>query len=139
MTKKPTNKTSKNEDTRPIILVVDDVLSILKSVELALKDIGDVHLLSKAEDVMEFLRNNKADIILLDYLMPVLTGFDLIPIIRGSLNHKNTPVIILSSESNIQNVKEAISLGASDYILKPFNPDELKEKVAKHLGIKLTT
>ncbi|MDR2543004.1 MAG: response regulator [Treponema sp.] len=132
MKRKPSGIT---DITRPNILAVDDVPSVLKSIELALKDTFNVHALSKSEDVMDFLRDNKPDLILLDNLMPVLTGFDLIPLIRVSPVHKNTPIVIVTTESRIEYVREAISLGATDYVLKPFEPKELRDKVAKHLGL----
>jgi DNA-binding response OmpR family regulator len=65
--------------------------------------------------------------------MPVLSGVDLIPIIRSFEEHKDTPIVFLTSESSIDNVSAAIALGACDFILKPFAADKLREKIAKHI------
>jgi len=124
---------SAEEDTRPRILAVDDVVSILKSIKTALRENYFVHTISKPEAVLDFLQLRKPDLILLDYLMPVYNGFELIPKIRELSEHKNTPIIMLTSEGTMTNIKEAISLGACDFIVKPFKDNELNEKVAKHL------
>jgi two-component system chemotaxis response regulator CheY len=67
--------------------------------------------------------------------MPVLNGFTLIPMIREIPNHKETPIIIITTEGTIDHVNEAMSRGASDFIVKPFKPKELNDKVAKHIMI----
>jgi DNA-binding response OmpR family regulator len=66
-------------------------------------------------------------------MMPDINGFELIPIIRSYAEHKDTPVIFLTSIGTIDNVTAAIALGASDFIVKPFNPESLREKVSKHI------
>jgi len=130
-------ESSQNEEdgNKPIILVVDDVSSMLRAIQYALQDRYKVYMLSKSEDVVDFLRNRRPDLFLLDYLMPELSGFDLIPIIRALPQHEDTPIIIITTEGTLDHVHEAMSLGASDFIVKPFKPKELVEKVARHLRI----
>ena len=122
-------------DNKPNILVVDDVSSMLRAIQYALHDRYKVYVLSKSEDVIDFLHNKKPDLFLLDYLMPVLNGFDLISIIRAMPEHKETPIIIITTEGTLSHVNEAMSLGASDFIVKPFKTKELNDKVSKHLRI----
>jgi putative two-component system response regulator len=122
-------------DSKPGVLIVDDVSSMLRAMQYALHDRYKVYVLSKSEDVMDFLRNKIPDLILLDYVMPVLNGFDLIPMIRALPEHKDTPIIIITTEGTQEHVNEAISLGASDFMVKPFKPQELNNKVAKHIRI----
>jgi len=125
-----------DEDSgKPCILVVDDVSSMLRAIQYALHDRYKVFILSKSEDVMDFLRNKKPELIILDYLMPVLNGFDLIPLIRALPDYKDTPIIIITTEGTVDHLNEAMSLGASDFIVKPFKPKELNDKVSKHLRI----
>ena len=124
-----------NEDNKPAVLVVDDVSSMLRATQYALRDRYKVYTLSKSKDVMDFLRNNKPDLILLDYVMPGLNGFDLIPMIQKLPEHKDTPIIIMTSEGTLEHVNEAIILGASDFIVKPFKQLELNHKVAKHIRV----
>jgi PleD family two-component response regulator len=126
------NESSAN---KPGVLIVDDVSSMLRAIQYALHDRYNVSALSKSEDAIDFLRNKTPDLIILDYLMPVLNGFDLIPIIREIPNHKDTPIIIITTEGTPEHVSEAILLGASDFIVKPFKPSEVNSKVAKHIRI----
>ena len=83
---------------------------------------------------MDFLRNKKPDLIILDYLMPEINGFDLITLIRGLPDHKKTPIIMITSEGTVSHVSKAMTLGASDFIVKPFKPQELYDKVTKHIA-----
>ncbi|MCL2196490.1 MAG: response regulator [Treponema sp.] len=123
------------DGNKPPVLVVDDVSSMLRAMQYALQDRYKVFILSKSEDVMDFLRTKKPELIVLDYLMPVLNGFDLIPMIRTLPEHKETPIIIITTEGTHDHVSEAMSIGASDFIVKPFKPKELNDKVARHIRI----
>ena len=127
--------TREGSNNKPGVLAVDDVASMLRAIQYALHDRYNVYLLSKPEGVPNFLKAEKPDLILLDYLMPTMSGFDLISIIKTIPEHKDTPIIILTTEGTGEHVKEAINLGASDFIVKPFNPKELNDKVAKHIRI----
>jgi len=124
------------DDGKPRILAVDDMVSSLKAIKTALHNNYKVHTISRPENVIDFLSLKKPDLILLDFLMPILNGFDLIPMIREIPAHKDTPIIMLTSEGTATQIKEAIALGASDFIVKPFKENELNEKVAKHLRVK---
>jgi len=134
---KKDSKASNEEgkSNRPSVLAVDDVVSMLRAIQYALHDSYKVYVLSKSEDVLDFLKTKKPDLILLDYVMPVLNGFDLISIIRTLPDHKHTPIIIITTEGTQEHVNEAISLGASDFIVKPFKSKELNDKVSKHIRI----
>jgi len=123
------------DGNKPHVLVVDDVSSMLRAMQYALQDRYKVFILSKSEDVMDFLRTKKPELIVLDYLMPVLNGFDLIPMIRTLPEHKETPIIIITTEGTHDHVSEAMSIGASDFIVKPFKPKELNDKVGRHIRI----
>ncbi|MCL2265103.1 MAG: response regulator [Treponema sp.] len=120
---------------KPSVLIVDDVSSMLRAMQYALHDRYNVSILSKSEDAIDFLRNKTPELILLDYLMPVINGFELIPIIRNLPEHKDTPIIIITTEGTPEHVNEAMNLGASDFIVKPFKPNELNNKVGKHIRI----
>jgi len=124
-----------NNDRKPGVLVVDDISSMLRATQYTLHEKYKVYTLSKSKDVMDFLRNNKPDLILLDYVMPGLNGFDLIPMIQKLPEHKDTPIIMMTTEGTMEHVNEAITLGACDFIVKPFKPFELSNKVAKHIRV----
>jgi len=125
----------KEDDGRPRVLAVDDVVSILKTIKAALRANYKVHTISRPESVIDFLKMRKPDLILLDYLMPIYNGFELIPMIRKLPGYESTPIIMLTSEGKITQIKEAVSLGACDFIVKPFKENELNEKVAKYIKL----
>jgi len=70
---------------------------------------------------------------LLDFNMPVFSGYDMFLKIRELPEHRQTPIIFLTAEATIDNVTAAINLGANDFVVKPFNPTELREKIAKQI------
>jgi DNA-binding response OmpR family regulator len=113
------------------ILTVDDAPDVLQSIYHVLHNEYKVFTLPNSELLESFLKKVKPDLFLLDYKMPRLSGFDLVPIIRSFKEHKDTPIIFITSEGTIDNLSVAIALGASDYIVKPFDPKVLIEKVAR--------
>ena len=123
------------ERKKPIILTVDDSPDILKTVHAVLQDKYKVYTLSNPEKLTELLQKITPVLFLLDYKMPGLTGFDLIPIIREFEQHKNTPIIFLTSDATVDRITAAIGMGACDYVVKPFKGEMLHEKIAKHLVI----
>jgi len=116
-----------------LVLAVDDSPAILEAVTAVLNNEYNVFKLPKPEMIKNVLKQVNPDLFLLDYHMPELNGFELIPIIRGFEEHKDTPIIFLTSEGTVDNITAAVGLGACDFIVKPFNPDQLREKVAKHI------
>jgi len=133
----PEAPSDKNEEEeKPVIMAIDDAPDILRMVQLLLKDKYKIYTLSEPVKLKEMLETITPDLFLLDYSMPELTGFDLMPIIRSFPEHKDTPVIYLTSVSSADFFNVAVRLGASDYIIKPIKVDTLREKVAKHLKVK---
>ena len=118
---------------KPIVLAVDDSPVILRSVSSVLRGEFKVLTLSKPAEIDKILQKQKPDLFLLDYRMPEISGFDLIPIIRSYKEHKETPILFLTSEGTIDNLTTAIALGARDFIVKPFKPETLLEKVGKNI------
>jgi CheY-like chemotaxis protein len=116
-----------------LVLAVDDSPAILEAVSAVLSDEYKVFKLPKPTMFENVLKQMTPELFLLDYLMPELNGFELIPIIRGFEEHKDTPIIFLTSEGTIDNVTAAIGFGVCDFIVKPFHPEQLREKVAKHI------
>ena len=118
---------------KPVILAVDDSPVILKSVSSLLGDEYKVYTLAKSVMFKKTLGQIKPDLFLLDYNMPIINGFELIPIIRDFPEHKDTPIIFLTSAGTIDNISGAVMLGACDFIVKPVQPNILRERIAKHI------
>ena len=122
---------SKEEKRIPAVLAVDDSPVVLRSVSSVLNGIYKVYTLPKPAMLEEALKRITPELFLLDYKMPDINGFELIPVIRSYAEHKDTPIVFLTSEGTVDTVKSALALGACDFIVKPFVPDELRSKIAK--------
>ncbi len=110
-------------------LVVDDSMTIRRIVVKALSMVG-INDTAEAGDGVEALSALKAgsfNLILLDWNMPKLTGIDTLRQLRA--NGDKTPVIMVTTEAEKTRVIEAIKTGANDYLIKPFSPEQLAEKV----------
>jgi len=132
---KPTLTEEKDiRNEKPVVLAIDDSPDVLKAVFSMLRDAYKVFALPKPEKLKDFLTKTTPDIFLLDYEMPDISGFDLIPVIREFPEHKETPIIFLTSSGTIEHLTVAVDLGASDFIVKPFETDVLRAKVAKSIA-----
>jgi putative two-component system response regulator len=132
-------ESSENEDDKtekPVIVAVDDAPDVLKAVHSMLRDTYKVYTIPKPEKLQDVLNKTTPQLFLLDYQMPIISGFDLISLIREHPNHKDTPIIFLTSEGTVDNLTAAVHYGVCDFIVKPVDNDILREKVAKHLANK---
>lgn len=117
------------------ILVVEDEEKIARLLELELKYEG--YQVTKAGDGIEALeayRSGKWDLILLDIMLPGLSGIELLRRIRA--NDFDTPVILLTAKSSVEDKVSGLDLGADDYITKPFQIEELLARIRAALRIK---
>jgi len=123
-----------DKSDQPIILAIDDSTDVLLMVKLLLDDKYNVHTLSEPGKLKDLLKELKPDLFLLDYNMPELTGFDLMPIIRSFKEHEDTPVIYMTAVRSLDFFNVATRLGACDYITKPIDVEKLCEKLELHLS-----
>jgi len=132
--KKVLNLLDHEESVRKLrVLTVDDAPSMVKTISAILEKDYQVFGLTDPAMLEKFLRQITPELFLLDYEMPDINGFDLVPLIRNFEEHKNTPIIFLTSKGTHDHVSEAYALGSCDFIVKPFQADVLLEKVAKHI------
>lgn len=116
------------------ILVIDDSKSFLTMVVDILTVEGfEVVQAVDGKDGMFKLMKNPVDLIITDLHMPYIDGIELLKRVKRSQIHKLTPVIMLTTESQKNRVVEAISLGVSAWVLKPFTHEQLIEIVKKVL------
>jgi len=120
---------SRKGDNTPIILAVDDNPSILQTLNHLLSDTYKVYTLPQPQAIKEILGRVVPDVFILDCHMPIVHGFELVPIIRSFPEHEDTPIIFLTSEGTIDNVSVATTIGASGFIVKPIDEDILRAKV----------
>ncbi|MGR3317990.1 MAG: sigma-54-dependent transcriptional regulator [Candidatus Anammoxibacter sp.] len=114
------------------ILVVDDEEIILKTLELDLKDAGyNVNAAGCGEDAKKRLNEDDYDLVITDLMM---SGIDGIQILKDAKKkNPETKVIILTGYGSLTSAVDALRLGASDYVLKPYNKDEILMRIASSL------
>jgi DNA-binding response OmpR family regulator len=116
------------------VLLADDDQLLASLLNFRLKKGGyEVNYCSDGKEVKEFLNTQLPDIIVSDIMMPYFSGIELIDYVRNELKSK-TPIIIISSAGNEQNVLSAFELGANDFISKPVSPTELLVRIARELN-----
>jgi len=117
--------------SREAILLVDDEKEIIKLIEVYLKNEGYV-LYSAANglEALDILRSHPVDLIILDVMMPKMDGIEACMKIR---EENNTPIIMLSAKSQDIDKISGLSIGADDYVTKPFNPLELVARVKSQI------
>jgi two-component system chemotaxis response regulator CheY len=92
--------------------------------------ITDIHEAENGQDALDKLTAlMPVDLILLDWNMPVMDGFTFLKTVRANQAYKQVKIIMCTSESEKSRVVEALRAGANNYIVKPFSPEALKEKL----------
>jgi putative two-component system response regulator len=117
------------------IFLVDDNMTNLMMGKNALKDKYRTYTMSSAEKMFELLEKIKPDIILLDVLMPQMSGYDAIKILKKSEN-AYIPVVFVSGNDDAASKEEGMALGALDYIYKPFSSAELQDCIEQRVNSK---
>jgi two-component system, chemotaxis family, chemotaxis protein CheY len=120
-------------NTNMKILVVDDFQTMRRIIKNYLRQLG-FNNVEEAEDgdvALEKLNDSQFDFVITDWNMPKMTGIDLLKKIRSENNFKNIPVLIITAEAEKENVVQAAQAGVNDYIVKPFTPEVLQNKIEK--------
>ena len=113
------------------ILIVDDFATMRKIVRTLFERIG-FSKLSEAEDgvdALKKLKSEKFDFIVSDWNMPNMMGLDLLKAVRADQNLKDIPFLMITAESQKENVIQAVQAGVSNYVVKPFNQDVVETKL----------
>lgn len=117
------------------ILVVDDSPTIVKFVSFALRNRGfTVITACDGMDAVEKMSglDHRVDLVITDINMPNLDGYGLIETIRQNEEHRETPIIILSSQEGEEDKNRGLQAGASSYLVKPFKSDLLISEIGKY-------
>ena len=116
------------------ILVVEDETHIRKVLEYNLKLDGfEVYLAEDGATGMKLAHEKNPDLILLDWLMPVMNGLQVLAELKADSSTEHIPVFMLTAKGMISDVTQAIEIGADDYITKPFNPMQLGKTIREKL------
>ncbi len=119
------------------VLVVEDSAAVRAMIVSIVETLPDTMCID-AEDglaALKALPAERFDAILTDINMPGLTGLELISFVRCHPSYQGIPIIIISTEKTEADRERGLALGASDYVVKPFVPQELQRVVRQHLGM----
>jgi len=112
------------------ILIADDEPSIVAAVEFLLQRGGyEVHVARNGEEALELVESNNPDLVLLDVMMPLKSGYEVCTRIRERDEWRHIKVIMLSAKGRDAEVTRGLSLGADVYITKPFSTRDLMAKI----------
>ena len=118
-----------NTALRPRVLIIDDEPSVRTALRAILQTEYEIVEADSAERALEILKNQSADLVTLDVLMPGESGIETLRHIRASSGFNQVPVIMITGHASVDTACEALRLGATDYLQKPFGVDELKTSV----------
>lgn len=118
---------------RILIVDDDDLLRALLQYRLA-ADGHDVLALEDGSRVLASVKESRPDLIVLDAMMPVMDGFEILRRLKTGPDPDPTPVIMLTALRREADIVGALELGAADYLAKPFIPDELSQRIRRVLA-----
>ncbi len=114
------------------VLVVDDYKTMIRIIRNLLKQLGfnEVDEAADGGEALEMMRRRKYGLVISDWNMAPMTGYELLKEVRGDERLHRTPFIMVTAESKTENVIAAKKAGVNNYIVKPFNAAALKTKIS---------
>ena len=117
------------------ILVVDDEVNITQILEFSIGAEGfEVISAQNGEEAIEKARREQPDLIILDIMMPKIDGYEACRILKANPLTKNIPVVLLTAKGRDIDKRLGMEVGATDYIVKPFSPNRLVERIHQLLS-----
>ena len=117
------------------ILVVDDEARVREMIEFRLRQFGyEVLQASNGRDALAVASQERPDLVLLDVMMPELDGFQVCGRLKQNEATRHIPVVMLTAKAEAKDVTRAFNSGAVDYVVKPYDPAVLQQKVLQNLG-----
>ena len=128
---------NKNENKQQVLIIDDEPVNIQVIMnQLSNQNYILIPALDAKKGIEIINSNQNIDIVLLDIMMPEISGYEVCKHIRKKYNENELPVIMLTAKNQISDLVTGFKVGANDYLTKPFNKEELKSRVASHLRIK---
>jgi len=115
------------------VLVVDDFSTMRKIIKNILRQLGFTNIV-EADDgstAWEVLNKDNIEFIVSDWNMPIMSGIELLRKVRGSEEYADLPFLMVTAEAQQENIIEAVQAKVSNYIVKPFTPETLGQKIDK--------
>jgi two-component system phosphate regulon response regulator PhoB len=118
------------QTTQPLILIVEDEVALVTLLRYNLEREGfRVLEAGNGEEALLLIKEQRPDLVLLDWMLPILSGIEICRQIRRSPEHRLTPVIMLTARGEEGDKLRGLEVGADDYVTKPFSPSELVARV----------
>jgi DNA-binding response OmpR family regulator len=117
------------------ILIAEDERDIRDLVAFTLRFAGhEVFAAANGEEAVEMAPRVNPDLVLMDVRMPRMTGYEACKVLKANPDLKDIPVVFLSAKGQETEIQQGLDVGAEDYLLKPFAPDQLTNRVKAILG-----
>ena len=115
------------------ILVVDDFATMRKVIRNLLKQLGYENIVEaeNGEAALSVLKSRQVDLIISDWNMPTMSGYELLKAVRADDELQKTPFLMVTAEALKDNVVQAVKAGVSNYIVKPFTAEVLNDKISQ--------
>ena len=121
---------------RPTVLVADDNADICDLLQVGLSKLAvDVQIANNGREAYEKILAHKPSLVLLDLVMPELTGLEVLAKLRETAEFSSLPVIMITARTQDDDIERGFELGATDYVIKPFNLKDLMTKAAAILQL----
>ncbi len=122
------------------IAIVDDEVHIRALLEQSLEDLQEeygVELFTAAngQEGLELINEERPDLVFLDVMMPAMNGYDVCQIVRNNPDLKHVKVVLLTAKGQEADRERGLAVGATQYMTKPFDPDELLDLAKEMLGL----
>lgn len=129
-------RTLAEEEVTVRLLVVDDSSTMRRILRNNLKSLGfeDIIEAENGEGALARLQSEKVDMVITDWNMPVMSGLELVTAIRGNPTLKQTPVLMVTTVAEKDEIVKAMQAGVTNYVVKPFDAATLKNKIDRMLG-----
>ncbi len=126
-----------NTQENDLVLIVDDnALNIQVIANLLEENNYDIAVATNGREALEFLTEDQPELILLDIMMPDIDGYEVCRRIKRHKNYQKIPIIFLTAKATTEDLVEGFSVGAVDYVTKPFESLELLARVRTHIELK---
>lgn len=117
------------------ILIVDDSTSMRSLLVSTLETLGQINIVQAPNgfEALRMLPREQIDLVLTDINMPDINGLELLSFIRNNPIYKEVPVVVISTEGSRKDIEKGLTLGANEYLVKPFKSEQLLDIVKRFL------
>src|SRR3954463_2050479 len=119
------------------ILIVEDSKASREFIASTVENIDGMEVLTAASgfEALKILPRHRFDLIITDINMPDINGLELINFVKRNPNYKDVPLFVVTTEGRAQDRDKGLALGASEYLIKPFEPNRLEQMVRQYLKV----